>query len=56
MQTEIYGFIHKPNPKDYRGLPSWEETAELALKQTKIKMKFLVQFQGIVSNLLQLNQ
>ena len=55
VQTEIYGFVSKPNPKEYKGLESWNATSDLALKQTKIKMKFLVQFQNIVQNLLQLN-
>lgn len=55
VQVDIYGFVSKPDPKKYEGLPSWEATAEAAKKSTKIKMSFLVQFQNIVSNLLQLN-
>lgn len=54
VEVEIYGFARKPSNDNYNGLSSWEEVAENAKKSTKIKMKFLVQFQNIVSNLLQL--
>lgn len=54
VQVEIYGFTSKPSPQSYQGLQSWEETSKAALKSTKIKMKFLVQFQNIVANLLNL--
>ena len=55
VQVEIYGFVSEPNSNNYTGLSSWEATADAAQKSTKIKMKFLVQFQNIVQNLLQLN-
>ena len=55
VQVEIYGFVSKPNPAQYEGLTSWQATAEAAKKSTKVKMSFLVQFQNIVSNLLQFN-
>ena len=54
VQVEIYGFVSKPSPASYEGLASWEQLSQEALKSTKIKMKFLVQFQNIVANLLEL--
>lgn len=54
VQVEIYGFVSKPSKASYAGLDSWEEISKDAQKSTKIKMKFLVQFQNIVANLLNL--
>lgn len=54
VEVEIYGFVNKPSSESYNGLESWEEVSAAAKKSTKIKMKFLVQFQNIVANLLEL--
>ena len=54
VEVEIYGFVKKPSNNIYEGLKTWEETAEAAKNSTKIKMKFLVQFQNIIANLLDL--
>ena len=54
VKVEIYGFVSPPSSQNYNGLDSWEALSQQAQKSTKIKMKFLVRFQNIVSNLLNL--
>ena len=54
VQVEIYGFVSEPSANSYNGLDSWESLSQAAQKSTKIKMKFLVRFQNIVANLLNL--
>lgn len=51
VQTEIYGYVNKPK-KSYE-LDAWNNTRDSALKSTKIKMKFLVNFMNVLNNLLQ---
>lgn len=51
VETEIFGYISEPvfgdTPYD-----SWQATADLAIKNTKIKMRFLVNLVNTISNLL----
>lgn len=52
VEVDIYGFVAKP--QEY-GKEMWQQTAEAALKTTKLKMRFMVKLMNVIQNLLQIN-
>ena len=51
VEVEIYGYINKPKKNSFEQT-YWEETRDAALKSTKIKMRFLVNFMNVLNDLL----